>query len=1431
MLTRCRPRRPPPTADALFRAQPHRRAATTVRRRTPQELATQREQQRHAPSSSTAADTADAAQPPRNAAGVQLLSPPLRAQLFPPSSAPFPPPPPHAVKRALQHLAHHALDTTAASTLPQLSFPLPQLTGRTLDEHFHRIARAAAAPSLALARAFARTHLPAPPEEWARQSGWTRYAPDGSYEPVPHLPPDETALTFDIENMPHYSSYPIIACAASAHAWYAWLSPWILGESPHPEHLIPFGPDPAGGTRVVVGHNVAYDRARVAEEYTLQGTGNKWVDTMSLHVATHGISSHQRPAWNKYKAGRKHARTRAVESVEAVRGMIGEFQRELAALDAAQGEGEQVGVDVDVDVDDGQGEAAGNKVPLDRDKKRRELESSIAQLEAGLAGLLAEQSEGLGLFSEDLAEALDALDGDGAGAGSRFGSGSGSSAGKRWERMTSGNSLVDVARLHCGIHVEKDARDELLTFSREDISADLATYITYCASDVATTHAVFRVVLPSFLETCPSPVTWAGVMTMGSAFLPVDQEWERYIARAEGKYTELESGVKRNLQLLAEEARAGGWERARHDQWLSQLDWADKKPRRPRGGGGGKPLRDAAVPDAKSGKVKEVAALGEGVPAWYWEFTERPPLHELNIRRFLPLLLKLGHAGKPLVHSATLGWLCEAPFTDPPLEAPGASAPGGKSYYKLGKATAHKVAAKRFRGLESAGKNLWMRLADGERGADVEALVLECAERLREDGVRAGFADEVGEGEGEARGTTRAPDAWEQQLDWTLVTPRPASASAEGETWPKWYWDLNAAKPGEMPKLDVTARSRAAPLLLKLRWQGFPLFYSRQHGWMYRVPPASARAHQTRQTAQAFIHEDDAPLARDVDAGFVFYKLPHKDGEEMNVGNPLSKTFVAFASDGILTADTEQGEEAQRCAADALDMNAQCSYWISARDRVMKQMVVWQGSAQAPDLGFPAENTPGAKRGIILPQVVTMGTVTRRAIEKTWLTASNAKKNRVGSELKAMVRAPDGYSIVGADVDSEELWISSVMGDAQFGMHGATAIGWMTLEGTKANGTDLHSKTASILGISRDAAKVFNYSRIYGAGLKHAQLLMLQSNPKLLLDDAKTLVEKLYASTKGQTTRKDRFFNRKFWYGGTESFLFNKLEEIALSDKPLTPALGCGVTRALTKEYLGLSEYLPSRINWVVQSSGVDYLHLLIVGMQYLIDRYKISARYLISVHDELRYLVRDEDRYRAALALQIANLWTRSLFSFKLGMDDLPQGVAFFSAVDVDKYLRKETDMTCITPSQTEALPPGESLNIEQVIKATNGGSLQPEGTVVEEGVEEVGDLEGYVEPDCMIHRSRSPAWLRAQATNELSEIRMLWKAEEEKSGVVTPPSPPAKASKRKTTPAEQKPKREQRRVPKQSAGTARIIHVHTSPVTLESWAEQQANAMLPRM
>ena len=136
---------------------------------------------------------------------------------------------------------------------------------------------------------------------------------------------------------------------------------------------------------------------------------------------------------------------------------------------------------------------------------------------------------------------------------------------------------------------------------------------------------------------------------------------------------------------------------------------------------------------------------------------------------------------------------------------------------------------------------------------------------------------------------------------------------------------------------------------------------------------------------------------------------------------------------------------------------------------------------------------------------------------------------------------------------------------------------------------------------------------------------------------------------------------------------------------------------------------MTSRINWAIQSSGVDYLHLLIISMDYLIRRFNIDARLAITVHDEIRYLVKEEDRYRGAMALQVANVWTRAMFSQQMGINDLPQSCAYFSAVDIDHVLRKEVDMDCVTPSHPEKIPHGESVSINQLLDKGSAAFLDP--------------------------------------------------------------------------------------------------------------------------
>lgn len=824
-------------------------------------------------------------------------------------------------------------------------------------------------------------------------------------------------LCFDTEVMWKESPFAVMACASSPTAWYAWLSPWLLGETTNDRQLIPMG-DPSKD-RVIVGHNVGFDRARILEEYDVKQTRNAFLDTMSLHVAVNGMCSQQRPTWMKHK-------------------------------------------------------------------KNRELRERVANEtpDPQLAELLSNQS----MHDEE----------------------------ELWVERSSVNSLRDVAKFHLNISIDKAIRDDFGTLDRNGVLAKLDELMDYCAADVSITHRIYSIVFPNFLQTCPHPVSFAALRHLSSVILPVNKSWDAYIANAEATYQELNEAVQERLIGLTDKALGikDNEEIWQNDPWMQQLDWSGQE----------------------------------------------------------------------------------------------------------------------------------IKMVKGKRKND---------------------------------------------------PPRPA-ARQKKPGMPKWYKDL--FQKNDSP-INITVRTRIAPLLLKLCWDSHPLFWSDKYGWTFRVPRGETATYVGKQMIQCVFDESEANL-RD-DRAHTYFKLPHKDGPTARCVNPMAKGYLAYFENGILSSEYPYAKE-------ALEMNASCSYWISARDRIRSQMVVYKEDL-ADGKPQKGKESPAGSDGFILPQLIPMGTITRRAVENTWLTASNAKKNRVGSELKAMVKAPEGYSFVGADVDSEELWIASLVGDATFKLHGGNAVGFMTLEGTKAAGTDLHSRTASILGITRNDAKVFNYGRIYGAGLKFAATLLRQFNPNLSEKQTMETASKLYASTKGTKTNRKVLYKRPFWRGGTESFVFNKLEEFAEQERPRTPVLGAGITEALMGRYVSKGGYLTSRINWAIQSSGVDYLHLLIVAMDYLIRRFSLDARLSITVHDEIRYLVKNEDKYRAALALQVANVWTRAMFAQQVGINDLPQSCAYFSAVDIDHVLRKEVDMDCVTPSHKSAIPVGESLDIMTLLEKGDVAKLDP--------------------------------------------------------------------------------------------------------------------------
>jgi DNA polymerase gamma 1 len=86
--------------------------------------------------------------------------------------------------------------------------------------------------------------------------------------------------------------------------------------------------------------------------------------------------------------------------------------------------------------------------------------------------------------------------------------------------------------------------------------------------------------------------------------------------------------------------------------------------------------------------------------------------------------------------------------------------------------------------------------------------------------------------------------------------------------------------------------------------------------------------------------------------------------------------------------------------------------------------------------------------------------------------------------------------------------------------------------------------------------QIFNYGRIYGAGRRYAEKLLLQFNPNLSKEEAKQKSTLMYDTTKGKN------INDK-WVDGSESEMFNKLEEIAKSRYPKTPVLNASITKSL----------------------------------------------------------------------------------------------------------------------------------------------------------------------------------------------------------------------------------------------------------------------------
>lgn len=491
-------------------------------------------------------------------------------------------------------------------------------------------------------------------------------------------------------------------------------------------------------------------------------------------------------------------------------------------------------------------------------------------------------------------------------------------------------------------------------------------------------------------------------------------------------------------------------------------------------------------------------------------------------------------------------------------------------------------------------------------------------------------------------------DPWLSQLDWTANF----SLKKDGKPKSVWYgipmwYRKNAKNNKETGKIElepITTKSRLSHILLRLKWNGQPMVYSSTEGWTYWDEEKSE-----------------------------YTRVPHPDGEGVNVGGVLSKDYLDDFESGVLSSDLPQAQELIRLAI-------KVSYWTSVRSRVFEQL-------PTPSLDHPDTT-------IIVPQTIPHNTATNRAGEHLWLTVPDPKPDKIGTEVKTRVQVNSPWTFISSDYDGQESVVASIFADSFYKLAGSTQFGHSVLVGSKEDGTDMHSMTAKTIGISRSIAKGCNYGMQYGSGVKTLAATIRKGNKSIPLDVAQAMAKTLIAKKKGRKADK----NSSILIGGSDSHAYNEMARIANQMIPTNPLSGTRMSTAFRPQSVG-KDYFTTRNNWVIQSTGSAMLHAFLTAMEHLTRRYNVRARFCMSVHDSVLYMCREEDADLVSALYQVAHLWSWSWLRYNYGICEMPHANAWFSSIEVDKIFRKSATASTVTVSQPFQEPDGRAHTITSLV------------------------------------------------------------------------------------------------------------------------------------
>jgi DNA polymerase gamma 1 len=376
-------------------------------------------------------------------------------------------------------------------------------------------------------------------------------------------------------------------------------------------------------------------------------------------------------------------------------------------------------------------------------------------------------------------------------------------------------------------------------------------------------------------------------------------------------------------------------------------------------------------------------------------------------------------------------------------------------------------------------------------------------------------------------------------------------------------WELIPDKKQFVPKWSTQAincQSVSGHLLVQLKWNDQHLLFSRDRGFY---------------------------LSNGND-------LPHPKKGDKNVVRLFSKNFFEYFDKEIITSDSNLAE-------DILGTVMKTSFWVGNQSRFN----------QAVDL---VPNESGDL--LLLPEIVSIGTTTRRASSKIWHVLPKPSSKKLGSGFMSFIKPSKGHVILHADLDSVEAVIAALYNLDRSGK--SNIFTESVIYGVKENDTDVHSINAKMFNIPRSAAKAFLYSSLYGSGIKGLATTLLGNNPSLGLSAATDMATQFLNGLRG--SKKDGFY-----VGGTASRCFNYL--IELTKKDTAGFLNSDYSHALKQDVVN-NDFFTSRANAGIQSVGRMMLDI------WLTEVIKKSPwiEFYYSVHDQLIFNCPEE---KVELAIQ----------------------------------------------------------------------------------------------------------------------------------------------------------------------------------------------------